>query len=221
MNSDVTQKNTVGRPAGRDGDRVRSDLLEAARSLFLKSEFKAVSLRQLAETAGVNAAMVNYYFGGKQGLYLAMIEELLSGLETSLSDIGNSETLTIADFSRSYSQVLLENPWWPNFLIREVLFGEGETRQAVMQRFASSFGPRLMGSIGKEIETGSYRQDLDPAMTMISLMGMTIFPFLTRPVLETVLNVRIDQNFVDKLATHNSKLFHEGVLASGNGESRS
>lgn len=221
MGSDVTQKNTVGRPAGRDSDRVRSDLLEAARSLFLKSEFKAVSLRQLAETAGVNAAMVNYYFGGKQGLYLAMIEELLSGLEASLADIGSSEELTITDFSRSYSQALLENPWWPNFFIREVLFGEGETRQAVMQRFASSFGPRLMGSISKEIESGRYRQDLDPAMTMVSLMGMTIFPFMARPVLETILNVRIDQNFVDRLAEHNSKLFHDGVLASGNEDSRS
>lgn len=219
MSSDVAQKNTVGRPAGSDGDRVRSDLLQAARSLFLKSEFKAVSLRQLAETAGVNAAMVNYYFGGKQGLYLAMIEELLSGLEATLSEIGNSEELTITDFSRSYSQALLENPWWPNFLIREVLFGEGETRQAVMQRFASSFGPRLMGSISKEIGTGTYRQDLDPAMTMVSLMGMTIFPFLARPVLETILKVEIDQAFVDRLAVHNAKLFQEGVLASRKEES--
>ena len=68
-------------------------------------------MRQIAETAGVNAAMVNYYFGGKQGLYLAMIEVLLSGLEEKLKEIGSSEALSVADFSRSYSQVLLDNPW--------------------------------------------------------------------------------------------------------------
>ena len=90
---------------------MRSDLLEAARGHFLKNEFKAVSLRQIAETAGVNAAMVNYYFGGKEGLYLAMIEGLLEKLEKSLQAIGDSDALSVTDFSRSYSQVLLENPW--------------------------------------------------------------------------------------------------------------
>ena len=82
-----------------------------------------------------------------------------------------------------------------------------------MQRFASSFGPKLIGSISKDIDAGHYRSDLNPAMAMVSLMGMTIFPFLARPMLENILQTNIDQNFVDMIAEHNTRLFHQGVLA--------
>ncbi len=210
--STATSRNAVGRPAGADSEKVRADLLEAARQHFLKSEFKAVSLRQIADSAGVNPAMVNYYFGNKQGLYVAMVEELLAALDTSLAAIAENETLTIADFSRHYARILAENPWWPNFIVREVLFSEGEIRQVMIQRFSSAFAPRLLASINGEIQSGHYRQDLDPAMTMISIMGMTIFPFLARPMMESVLKLELNEDFAEQLSTHNITLFQQGVL---------
>ena len=215
MGSTATGKNTVGRPAGRDRERVRSDLLEAARQHFLKSEFKAVSLRQIAESAGVNPAMVNYYFGNKQGLYLAMVESLLAQLETSLEALGKNQSLTIADFSRSYTRILVENPWWPNFMIREVLFSEGKTRDAVMHRVATDFAPRLLASIQQDIAAGNYRQDLNPVMTVVSMMALTIFPFLTKPMLESMLQVKLDLQFAEKMAEHNIALFQHGVQNTG------
>ncbi|MBL4819671.1 MAG: TetR/AcrR family transcriptional regulator, partial [Gammaproteobacteria bacterium] len=67
---------TLGRPIGGDSEKVKQKLLDAARQLFISCEFKAVSVRQIAKSAGVNGAMVNYYFGGKRGLYLAMVEQV-------------------------------------------------------------------------------------------------------------------------------------------------
>jgi AcrR family transcriptional regulator len=136
--------------------------MDAARRHFLQREFKAVSVREIAESAGVNGAMVNYYFGSKQGLYMAMVDELLSSLEASLAELGGDEALSVTEFSRAYTQVLLENPWWPNFLLREVLMKEGESRNAMVARFAGAFAPRLMASISFKIRDGQYRDDLDP-----------------------------------------------------------
>lgn len=206
-----TARNSVGRPSRADNDKVRSDLLDAARKHFLTSQFKAVSVRQIAETAGVNGAMVSYYFGNKQGLYLAMVEELLKSLEESLAEISQQHELTVADFSRSYSRILASNPWWPNFMVREVLFSEGETRNAMIERFATSFAPRLMASIQSEIGAGHYRSDLNPALTMLSLMAMTVFPFIARPLLESVLKIEINESTADTLANHNVNLFLHGV----------
>ena len=102
MTQRKTTTSTLGRPAGGNSDRVRADLLQAAREHFLSSEFKAVSIRQIAATAGVNGAMVNYYFGGKQGLYMAMIDDLLQSLELSLQQLGSDSNVSVADFSNSY-----------------------------------------------------------------------------------------------------------------------
>lgn len=207
----------AGRPSGSDGDRVRDSLLQAARALFLSNEFKAVSIRQIAAAANVNGAMVSYYFGGKQGLYLAMVEDVLESLEQSLEALHPGTEFTIEEFSHSYCLLLAANPWWPNFVVREVLFSEGEIKQAVIQKFATSFAPRLITSIHKGMAGGQFRDNLDPAMMLLSLMGMTIFPFLAKPMVEQVLNIKVDADFASRYASHNTQLFLHGVHAASAG----
>lgn len=186
--------------------------MQAAREQFLEKEFKAVSIRQIATAAGVNGAMVNYYFGSKQGLYLAMVDELISELETRLRSLHADGEHSVEEFCASYSQLLLENPWWPNFIVREVLFGQQETRDIILSKFAGQLAQRLRSSLASAIARGHYRQDLQPQLTALSLMSMTIFPFLAKPVIEGVLGIPVNKDSVDQLVDHTLKLFHHGVL---------
>ena len=208
----TTKRTSLGRPSGRDSEKVRRDLLESARDHFLKRDFKAVSLREIASSAGVNGAMVNYYFGGKKGLYLAMVDELFESLDEKMKSLNDSSEFSIADFSRSYCLLLAENPWWPNFVAREILFSEGETKEEVLQRFSKMIAPKLLHAIGQEVEDGNYRKGLNPELTLISLMGMTIFPFLAAPMIERVFDMKIDETMANKLAEHNVALFMNGVV---------
>lgn len=209
----ATSKSTgPGRPAGGDSERVRRDLLGAARDHFLRRDFKAVSLREIASSAGVNGAMVNYYFGGKKGLYLAMVDDLFDSLDEKMRSLSDDSEFSIADFSRSYCLLLAENPWWPNFVAREILFSEGETREEVLQRFSKMIAPKLLQAIGHEVAEGNYRKDLSPELTIMSLMGMTIFPFLATPMVESVFGMKLDVAAASKLATHNINLFLNGVI---------
>lgn len=208
------RRKNAGRPAGNDGEKVKAELMEAARQHFLQREFKAVSVREIAESAGVNGAMVNYYFGSKQGLYLAMVDEMLSSLEASLAALGGDGELGVTEFSRVYTQVLVENPWWPNFIVREVLMKEGETRDAMVARFAGAFAPRLMASISWKIRDGQYREDLDPGLAMLSMMALTVFPFLAKPMIESVLGREFNSETAETLVAHNIALFHDGVKNS-------
>lgn len=212
MKQSTTKSAALGRPSGGDSEKVRRDLLEAARDHFLKRDFKAVSLRQIASSAGVNGAMVNYYFGGKQGLYLAMVEELFESLESKMAGLSDGAEFSIAGFSHSYCLLLAENPWWPNFVAREILFGEGETKDEVLQRFSKMIAPKLSHAISQEVERGNYRKDLSPELTIMSLLGMTIFPFLAAPMIERVFGTTLDESMANKLATHNVELFMNGVL---------
>ncbi len=212
MRNGTRTKMGLGRPSGGDADRVRSDLLQAARQLFLSNEFKAVSIREIAVTAGVNGAMVSYYFGSKQGLYLAMVEELLSSLRAKLDELQPGAEVSIAQFSATYCALLSANPWWPNFMVREVLFSHGEVREAVIKIMSTVFAPKLLHSIQSEIAQKQFRADLNPALALLSVMGMTIFPFLARPMVEQVLHLQIDARFAEQLAAHNTQLFLNGVL---------
>jgi len=177
---------TPGRRVGGDSEKVRQDLLDAARKLFLSYEFRAVSVRQIAQEAEVTPAMVNYYFGGKRGLYVAMVEQVLESFQTLIPDNNRAASSAVDGFVIRYMEFLAENPWWPNFIIREVLFGEEAFRQTVAEKFGKTFAGVLMQAIEGEKLAGNYRSDLSTELTGWSLMGMMIFPFLTRPLARQV-----------------------------------
>jgi len=66
--------------SARDHQRdSREQLIEAARRVFAEKGFDGATVKELAERAGVNISLVSYYFGGKEGLYKACIEETGKG----------------------------------------------------------------------------------------------------------------------------------------------
>ncbi|MCE9788063.1 TetR/AcrR family transcriptional regulator [Shewanella chilikensis] len=69
-------KATAGRPKGHSG--ARDALIEAARNCFTLKGYERVSTRELARKAGVDAAMIRYYFGSKAGLFEAMVRDTIA-----------------------------------------------------------------------------------------------------------------------------------------------
>lgn len=63
-------------PRQRDADRTRAAILTAARTLFSTRGFAHTGVREVAELAGVNSSLVGRYFGSKQGLFRATLEEI-------------------------------------------------------------------------------------------------------------------------------------------------
>src|ERR1700751_4144714 len=73
----VRKRRGRGRPPAGSVGNVRERLLHAARELFLRYGYRAVSSRQIGAAAGVNFAMIRYYFGGKPGLYREILRALM------------------------------------------------------------------------------------------------------------------------------------------------
>lgn len=211
----TSERSKKGRPAGADTESVRELLLGAARRQFSVREFKAVSIKTIAEAAGVNGAMVHYYFGDKRGLYLEMVEQVFAPMLQNLSMLETNHYRSIEDFVKAYTKVLAANPWWPNFVIREVLFGEDEFRALITNRIRERLVPGLLKLINEEREDGHFRHDLEPRLALLSLISMTVFPFLARPLVENVLDIRMNEDAATALADHTCKLFLSGAMADG------
>jgi len=69
------------------GDQTRQRLLQAAVDIFGRQSFDSTTTRHLADAAGVNLSAIPYYFGGKQGLYLAVAEEIARRLHQRLQPL--------------------------------------------------------------------------------------------------------------------------------------
>ena len=209
-NATARERARPGRPKGRDPEQSRQALIDAARILFSRREFSAVSLRQIAERAKVNPAMVHYHFGGKEGLYSSMLEERFAPLLQQL-ELLPSERPTLSHFVDSYVRMLAANPWLPNLVVREVLYGASSFRDKFIERFASRAGSIVPRIIKEESNAGRLRADLDPVFATLSLMSMALFPFIGRPAVEPALDLVMDEDFVEHWVEHVLRLFYEGA----------
>lgn len=210
----MARKRKPGRPGG-DFD-AREALLQAASELFAARGTDAVSVRQLAKAAGVTPAMINYYFDNKQGLMRAVLERGLDRILDIVREVAAQHDGPVTtSFIDHYIRAINEDPSLPQLMVREVLSGSAEYQQVIAERFARRALELMPPRLAEDIAAGRLRDDLDPRFTMLSLVGMCIFPFIAAPLLQPLLGYRFDEAFADMLVDHTTRLFHEGAGGPG------
>lgn len=214
--SRATAVRRAGRPPSSTETQVREALLTAARSLFLRYGFRAVSSRQVAAAAGVNPAMIHYYFDSKEGLYRAMLESAIAPIVARLQGmIGDPGSTDLEALMRTYMGVLAANPWIPGLIVREVLTPDGGFRQTFVRDFAGRYAPMVRSIVGREVERGKLRRDLDPSLAVVSLLGLALFPFITLPITTRVLGIDASEAGIARLIAHTVRVFLHGVASGG------
>jgi TetR/AcrR family transcriptional regulator len=213
------RRRSRGRPKGGSAGNVRERLLTAARDLFLRYGYRAVSSRQIGTAAGVNFALIRYYFGGKPGLYQEMLKSVLPpDVERLTAAVWMGDYLQagatevrLADILSHITRVWAANPWIAGFVLREVLSPGGPMRAMFLREFPERLAPLVERAVRAEMARGAIRSDLDPRLLVLSVVSLAVFPFLTFPVTSRVFGVRDDEEFVTRFLGHTQALLSSGI----------
>lgn len=207
----------MGRPVrGESADDVRRRLVAVARELFAKRGFGEVGIREIARSADVTPGMISYYFGDKLGLYEAMLSSVFEEMLARVRELAAQPaegTRPLASLIRLYIATIASQPWVPALLLREIVTGDSGARARFIERFASRAAELVPSLVVAEIESGELRADLEPRLAVLSLFGMSIFPFLAHPLAGKVLGYELDEAFAERLVAHTTKLFFDGARA--------
>lgn len=167
---------------------------EAARKLFTQKGFAATRTRDIAEEAGINLALLNYYFRSKQKLFdLIMMENFRQFLQGITVHFLN-EQLTVAERVErvvvAYIDFLTDSPDLPLFILNEM---RGNSSK-FMARIREEAGP-VRSKFLKQMQEAhrSGKSALDPFHFIANLIGLTVFPFVGRPALQRVTGVSDDK----------------------------
>jgi AcrR family transcriptional regulator len=152
----------------------------AARIVFLKKGYAATRTRDIAEEAGINLALLNYYFRSKEKLFeqvmLEKFQKFFGVVVPILVDIDTTLEQKIELVANNYISMLLENPDLPIFVLSEIRNNP--------DRFVSNTQLKKIlvdSQFVKQLH--EKRPDLDPLQIIASLLGLTVFPFLMQPLL--------------------------------------
>ncbi|MEE2676964.1 MAG: TetR family transcriptional regulator [Myxococcota bacterium] len=203
-----------GRPAGGQPGEGREALLKAAQDLMAEKGLPRVTVREVADRAGVQPALVNYYFGGKEGLLRAVVAHVasrtLERATRALAQEGTAEERLRA-MLRAVILGMTEDPYGPRLIAEQVLFGRDE----VIDDFAERFAQRNLALIQDLVETGRKEgafRELDPLFLVPGVLGGAIFFFLSAPVLQRLFGIReIDADLAERFADHYVEVVLRGI----------
>jgi AcrR family transcriptional regulator len=168
---------------------------EAARKLFTQKGFAATRTRDIAEEAGINLALLNYYFRSKQKLFdLVMLEnfqQFIKGITVNFMD----ETMTfdqrIERIVSAYVDMLTRLPDLPMFILNEIR-GNPSKIAAKLNLEIAPMRQHMFRQLIASNKEG--KTNLEPFHFIANLIGLTVFPFVGRPILQRVTDVT-DEEF--------------------------
>src|SRR6267154_445938 len=168
------------RKARPDSLSTEEKIKEAARKVFMKKGFSATRTRDIAEEAGINLALLNYYFRSKQKLFDEVMKEKIQTLLKTIVPVLQDSSTTLDEKIKlivvNYLKVLSKNNDLPIFVLNE------------LRKDNVSFISKL--PVGKAILQTSFilqlkqrKKNVDPVHFLVSMLGLIVFPFVAKPIL--------------------------------------
>lgn len=163
---------------------------EAARKVFSLKGYAATRTRDIADEAGINLALVNYYFRSKEKLFNEIMQEKIYQLFGTIVPILINPNLSfetkIEIVAENYIDMLIDNPDLPLMVMSEV------------KKDIEGFGIKIQLS-PLLIDSSFIRQikernpNVDPVQFLLSILGMIIFPFIAKPVFMSLSGLEKEQ----------------------------
>lgn len=182
---------------------VRPQLLDAAIACFVRQGIHATSLRAISAEAGVTPALLHYYFGDKLQLQQAVVAErvlpAMAMLRARLDLADDDPAALVAAFVRGLGDVVATHPWLPALWMREVLNEGGALRDVMMTQVGPQLPVMLAARFALAQQAGRLNPDLDPRLMVVSLVGLTLFPYAAAPIWRELFNAHA----VDAMALGN------------------
>ena len=200
-----------GRPPARAEAGIRRSILDSAEAHFAVQGYAATSLREIADSVGVNPAMVHYYFGSKFALLRQVMERTLEPLAAALAAMKSEENAPVGDISRLLMETVSRHPMLPVLMVREVMLPGGAMQDYFLEHMAPRLGGALPGMLKNEQQAGRIAAELDPGISAMLLLALSVFPFLVRGVAERGLGVSFDEAGIEQMQNHVARLLREGM----------
>ena len=189
---------TAGTVKSRGDGDTEQRILDAAHAVFVRRGTAGARMQEIAAEAGVNQALLHYYFRNKEQLARAAFERAAKGfMPAVVRVIGADGSLEekvqrIIDLELDH---LSRAPYLPGYIIGEVTHHPERAAQliaAVTGLTPKELGPRVLGTLRRQIAARvktRVMRPIAPESFVVNLMALCIFPFAVRPMIQAMLGM--------------------------------
>lgn len=154
--------------------------------MFLQKGFAAARTRDIAEEAGINLALLNYYFRSKEKLFNQIMEESLQMLFSTIFPMLSNPDISLRDkipfFVDQYTTVLISNPELPTFILTEI-----RNNPDHLMNIMGGGKAMNLSVLQSQIEEGITKGEvihISPWNFLLNIVSLVVFPFVARPMVK-------------------------------------
>lgn len=170
----------------KNNPNAREKILAAARKVFMTQGMTGARMQDIADEAGINKALLHYYFRDKDKLFETVYLEEAQKFFPKINLIFQSDHSLSEKFEKfvdEYIGEMQQNPYLPWFIMNEVNHNPEQFMTKLWGKENSPNPSKFLEQIAREVKKGSIKQ-ISPMHLLMNLLSMTIFPFLARPMIE-------------------------------------
>lgn len=172
-------------------------IFEAATEVFIARGMEGARMQDIANHAGINKALLHYYFRSKDHLFDAVFQNLARKIFEKFAPVFE-EKLTIEEkirfFYRQHISILQENPLIPAFILNEVNRNPARVKKLLGNIEFHKIWSSINDQHKDELKNYNLNEQILPQV-MISVAALSVFPFAARGILEVIFeNSSIDFN---------------------------
>ena len=182
-------------------DNTEEKILDAAQSVFVMKGMDGARMQEIADEAGINKALLHYYFRTKEKLFEAIFKSVFSQILPNLMEMVYSEVPfeeKLEVFIDKYITLLLKNPFVPTFILKEM--NRNPDFLASILKNSGLQPQKIFSMFEREMQSGKIKK-MDPRDLLVNTLGLCIFPIAARPLLSIMLfdgNKKAYNDFLEK-----------------------
>lgn len=168
-------------------------ILAAARKVFMSKGLAGARMQDIADEAGINKALLHYYFRDKDKLYETIFLEEALKFFPKISMIFQSDLSLfekIEKFVHEYIDEMIANPYLPWFVMNELHRDADQFMYKVWGRENLPKPAKFLEQVEQEVKAGKIKR-IQPLQLLMNMISLTIFPFIGRPMF--VRNLRLSE----------------------------
>lgn len=170
-------------------------ILAAAKKIFTLKGLAGARMQDIADEAGINKALLHYYFRSKDKLFEVIFHEAFNRFLPRFNHVIESDLPLfhkIEQFAGYYIEMAIENPYLPLFVLNEM---NKHPEEFFKKAWASTPPPVevLIAQIESEKKKGKIRKDITPPQLVMNIMSLCVFPFVGKPLFKMIMHVEEPQ----------------------------
>ncbi len=158
-------------------------IMAAAKKVFLRHGMAGARMQSIADEAGINKALLHYYFRSKEKLFSIVFQKAVTEVIPQIVKVFNTDDNffdKIRQFVSEYLEFIAKNPYLPMFIMHELASRPEHIKELLDSvKFDRNF---IFQDIQNEVDKGTIRP-VKPIHLMVNIISLCVFPVVAKPMI--------------------------------------